>query len=529
MKSPESNPVGYQWLAKRFEIQTVPYWRESRVLERGARRIVDREGKRTDYFPAARNPGDQVLGHLEFALKWEGLHLELLRKLMPLLDAGEVTALVRGAPTGRYARLIWWLYETFTGTRLDLPDLKTGNYVDLLDPEVYVTRPGEQATRQRIHVNLLGMVDFSPMVRKEVLGEWNEVALRESCQRVAEDYPPEIFDRAVRYLYAKESKSSHEIEREIPGQKRAERFIGLLEQAWLRDFLTKEALVELQQAIVDKRFANDGWRSVIDEQVYVGETLAPGQERIHYAAPKPEDLDELMAGFLVMAGKLLPARITARIRQGTFEPVVETLGAAPVPTLVAASVISFVFNFLHPFSDGNGRIHRLLLHHVLARSRFGPQGIILPVSAVILNRPREYDQALESFSKPLMERVEYTLDDRQRMTVTNDTADFYRYIDCTELTRIAIDFIRETIEAELPQELRFLMQYDEIRRRMNDVVELPNRHADLFVMLCRQNGGTLSKKKRELPEFAPLTDAEVAALEDVIRAVIAADAVEDPR
>ena len=81
---------------------------------------------------------------------------------------------------------------------------------------------------------------------------------------------------------------------------------------------------------------------------------------------------------------------------------------------------------------------------------------------MILNRPREYDQALESFSKPLMERVEYTLDDRMRMTVTNDTADFYRYIDLTEATRITIEFIRETIETELPAELRFLAAYDEI-------------------------------------------------------------------
>lgn len=55
MKSPESNPIGYQWLAERFDLVTVPYWLESRALERGARRVVDREGRRTDYFPAACN------------------------------------------------------------------------------------------------------------------------------------------------------------------------------------------------------------------------------------------------------------------------------------------------------------------------------------------------------------------------------------------------------------------------------------------------------------------------------------------
>jgi hypothetical protein len=136
---------------------------------------------------------------------------------------------------------------------------------------------------------------------------------------------------------------------------------------------------------------------------------------------------------------------------------------------------------------------------------------------VILIRPREYDQALESFSKPLMERVEYTLDERQRMTVTNDTADFYRYIDCTELTRITIDFIRETIETELPAELRYLTMYDEIRSKMRDIIELPDRIADLFVNLCRQNNGMLSKRKRELPEFSSLTDSEIKDLESVVR------------
>jgi hypothetical protein len=379
----------------------------------------------------------------------------------------------------------------------------------------------KKVKRQRINVNLLGTLDFAPMVRRKGLGEWDEEVLRARCNEIAGEYPPEIFQRAVRYLYAKESKSSHEIEREAPDQKRAEKFIGLLEQAWRRSFLKKDALVELQKAIVDPRFANDGWRSANSEQVYVGETLGPGHERIHFAAPKPEDLDELMEAFLLMARS-----ITTRREQ--IRPGVSITRISGVPALVAAAVVSFAFDFLHPFSDGNGRIHRFLLHHVLAGNRFGPEGIILPVSAVILNRPREYDQALESFSRPLMELVEYTLDERQRMTVTNDTADFYRYIDCTELTRITIDFIRETLETELPAELRYLTSYDEVRAKMRDIVELPDRVANLFVKLCRQNRGRLSMQKRNLPEFAPLTDEEVAALEIVVREGLGFPELVDP-
>jgi len=509
VQTPENKPIGYQWLKKCFGVVVMPHWKECYVLERGAQRSVEKDGRTTEFLPAARDPGEEVFAHLEFALRREGLHLELLRKALPRIPAEEMAAHVTSRPTGRYARVLWWLYETFTGRMLELPDLRMGNYVDLLDPGFYVTGPIRKAKRQRVNVNLLGTLDFSPMVRRGGLVAWDEEAVRERCEKIVAEYPPEIFQRAVRFLYAKESKSSHEIERETPDHKRAEEFIALLEQAWHRNFLKKEALVELHRAIVDPRYANRGWRSEINEQAYVGETLAPGIERVHFAAPKPQDLDELMDGFLVMAKQISGRRIEIGGKS-----VQVTSG---VPTLVAAAVVSFVFDFLHPFSDGNGRIHRFLLHHVLARNGFGPDGIILPVSAVILNRPRDYDQALESFSKPLMERVDYTLDERQRMTVTTDTADFYRYIDCTELTRITLGFIRETIESELPAELRFLVHHDEVRRRMRDIVELPNRVADLFVSLCRQNAGSLSKRKRELPEFVHLTDAEIAALEALVR------------
>lgn len=513
MDTPESKPLGYAWLAERFDLVTMPHWKESRSLSKGARRIIERDGRVIEYLPASQGPGDDVFEQLEFALRREGLHLELLRKLLKTrMDPLELTAYVQTKPTGRYSRILWFLYEGFTGERLNLPDVKQGNYIDLLDSAIYVSGPETKIKRQRLNANILGTLSFAPAVRRKGLPDWDESVMKARCASIVGAYPPEVFARAVRYLYAKESKSSHEIERETPSQKRAEAFIVLLEQAWHRSFLNKAALVELQQAIVDQRFANKGWRSEIGEQIYVGETLAPDVERVHFAGPKPEDLEELMKGFLQMTEGIVDRTWGTWLETG--EPFVTK---SEVPTLVAAAVISFAFDFLHPFSDGNGRIHRFLLHHVLAHNHFGPEGIILPVSAVILNRQREYDQALESFSKPLMERVEYTLDDRMRMTVTNDTADFYRYIDLTEATRTTIEFIRETIETELPAELRFLTAYDEIRREMRDVVELPDRIADLFVKLCRQNGGTLSKRKRELPEFSPLTDAEIVALEEVVR------------
>lgn len=162
------------------------------------------------------------------------------------------------------------------------------------------------------------------------------------------------------------------------------------------------------------------------------------------------------------------------------------------------------------------RSHGKRIHHVLSRREFAPEGVIFPVSATMLHRPRDYDASLESFSRPLLRLVDYDLDAAGRMTVNNDTRDYYRYIDCTAAAEALYSFVEETIEKELPAEIQFLQQYDHARRLMREVVDLPNRHADLFVRLCLQNKGTLSKAKRRLPEYESLSDAEIAGLEAAV-------------
>src|SRR5690606_11842489 len=155
--------------------------------------------------------------------------------------------------------------------------------------------------------------------------------------------------------------------------------------------------------------------------------------------PKPEDLPDLMAG-LVEAHE--------RIEQGQVHPVVH------------AAAIAYGFVFLHPFEDGNGRIHRFLIHNILARSGYTPEGLMFPVSAVMLKHPRDYDASLEAFSRPLVPLTEFTLDDQGRMTVHNDTAIWYRFIDMTPQVEALFAFIEKTIDTELAEGLNFLINYD---------------------------------------------------------------------
>ena len=78
-------------------------------------------------------------------------------------------------------------------------------------------------------------------------------------------------------------------------------------------------------------------------------------------------------------------------------------------------------------------------------------------------------------------------------------------------------FVADTIETELPSELRYLANYDKARRSMAEVVDLPNRPADLFVRLVRENGGSLSRNKRkQIPEFRQLSSEEIEDLEKAV-------------
>jgi hypothetical protein len=499
------NPIGYAWLARSYGLDPIPHFVESFAAEPGIR-LTERDGhRRREIYPHTACRLNTVFEHLDFALKREGLHLELLRGLLPRLRHDDVASFVRATPTGGNARRIAYLYECFSGRTLPLHDMATGNYVPLADPRIYFTGSVRKLPRWRIDLNLLHTTDYSPVLRRTpALAPERDAALHRRCADLVGRMPPEIFQRALRYLYAKETRTSYAIERETPTQRRAERFMALLARAGAEDFLTEESLISLQNTVVDPRFAATGWRA---SQNYVGRTLAPGMEEIHLVPPRPEDLAPLMRAWIETARYLATSDT--------------------VPPVAASALAAWSFVFLHPFEDGNGRVHRFLIHHLLAARHFGPPGVLLPVSAVLLNRPADYDASLEAFSIPLKERSEYELSGDGRMTVLNATLDHFRYIDCTAMAEALHGFLEETIEKEIPAELRFLRSYDAALAAMRDVVDLPEPAANLFLRLCLQNAGHLSQTKRKLPAFARLTEDEIDRLEQAVSSAYPA-ALQDP-
>jgi hypothetical protein len=487
-------PAGYSALVSRYGLSVIPNWHESFVATSGTRRTETMPGAVREVYPPTYWPGDGLGDHLEFALKYDGTNLAALATLSTAADPRELVNYIRSRPTGKYARRLWFLYELLTGHRLPLEDLKRGNYVDLLEPEdYYAVAPPRQVRRQRIKDNLLGDGRFCPVIRRsETLRSFEDADLRRRCQEVVGSYPPELLKRALGYLYTKETKSSFEIEHIKPSANRTERFIALLQLAEEEDFCEKSRLVDLQNRIVDPRFAEDDYRR---NQNYVGQTVAWQRERIHYACPKPEDVSDLMAG-LIAAHQ--------RMAGDDIHPVVH------------AAAVAYGFVFLHPFQDGNGRIHRFLIHNILARRGFTPEGLMFPVSAAMLRDPGGYNASLEAFSTPLMRLVDYELDESGHMTVHNDTAVWYRFIDMTAQAEALFAFIQKTVETELVEELRFLANYDSTKAAIQTIVDMPDRQIDLFIRFCLQNHGQLSARKRA-SHFAALTDDEIARMEQAVQ------------
>lgn len=486
--------AGYGALIARFHLEVIPNWHQSFVATGNTHRTDTTAGMTEEVYPARYWPGDTLGDHLEFALKYDGTNLAILASVFNAAPVDEVQQYVASAPRGKYARRLWFLYEMLTGSSLPLEDLKTGGYIDLIEPDEYYTvsqpRP---VRRQRINDNLLGDAQFCPTIRQtDILRGFEKADLPARCQKIVSSYSPQLLKRAMSYLYTKETKSSFEIEHIKPSSTRTERFIALLQLAEKEDFCNRGRLLDLQNRIVDPRFRDTDYRT---DQNYVGETVGPQKEKVHFVCPRPGDLVGLMDGL-----------VAAHKRMDTGD----------IPAVVHAAAVAYGFVFLHPFEDGNGRIHRFLIHNILARRKFTPAGIIFPVSAAMLKHLSDYDGSLEAFSRPLMALIEYTMDGQGRMDVQNDTAIWYRFIDMTSQTEALFRFIEQTIDAELVNELAFLANYDETKKAIQEIVDMPDRKIDLLIQACLQNNGRLSARKRA-SHFEFLSDEEVTRMEEALR------------
>ena len=487
--------LGNAWLLTHFALDVRPLTKRC-VL--GSRPKVVQDVIETESFPRQYLPAETPLAHVEFALKYDHLHLELLCEAFKRIPAEEVAAWVQKQPTGKWARRIGYLYEFLTGVDLHPQDLGVGgNYVLLLEPDEYVVaKIPVKVPRWRIEDNLLGDREFCPVVRQTgAVKAALELDVSARLQALLSQYPPEIYRRAVGYLYEKETRKSFEIERETPTPDREALFVAVLHDAGktkLEDALSEVRLAGLQRSIVEPRYAQTAYRN---DQNYIGQTLLNYTQRVHFIPPPPQYVATLMRGLGRCLAKSTGSNAISR-----------------------AAITAFGFVFVHPFDDGNGRLHRFLIHDVLAMDRFVPAGVILPVSAWMLNNIASYDGCLESFSIPLMEKIRrnggYVLDNDDQLTIANPSVIelFYRYPDMTVQVEYLARAIEGALSDELIPELNFLQGRDRAKYAMRRIVDMPDRKLDNLIKFIHESRGVLSKNKREL--YPEISDDEMARLTD---------------
>lgn len=480
-----ATPAGYSALIGAYDL-SVPLPRTLSII--GERHRMVEEGGWRILTPRYA-PHPTLEGHLTFALKYEGLDLAVLKRLFLTIGPAEIKALVSAKPTGRYARRAWFLYEWLTGNRLALPDAEAGRYVPAIDADQQYAVDGENSPRHRVRNNLPGTPEFCPLVfRTEALERFIALNLPQRAQEIIADVPRDLVARAAAFLLLKDSRSSYAIEGERPPQDRIQRWGRAIGEAGCQ-VLDLEELLRLQKIVIgDARFVRLGLRQ---EGGFVGEhdrdTRMPLPDHI---SAKPEDLPSLTEGMIAFD----------REPPQKLDPV------------IAAAVLAFGFVYVHPFDDGNGRIHRYLIHHVLARRGFNTAGVVFPVSAEILEQIDEYGRVLEDYSARLLPLIDWEPTAKFNVRVLNDTGDFYRFFDATPHAEFLYACVRKTIEEDLPNETDFLRRYDTFRLRVATIVDMPDSVIDLLFRFLHQNEGRLSKRARG-QEFDALTDAEAEQIE----------------
>jgi hypothetical protein len=325
------------------------------------------------------------------------------------------------------------LWEAFNQQELKGAPAITGPMVNLFDPKKYITGPSIRNAKWRVNFNGLGSLDYCVTVeRTERMNRLIESNILQKANEFLSELGATASDRAMSWAYLSETKSSFEIEHETPSDTKAEAFVELLKKAHLTTQLDEEYLVGLQNTAITNPL--DRAVHYRHEQDWLRSPLR-GAAGVIYIPPPPEIVDELMRSLLDFAN------------------------AAPkqIDPLVAATIVSFGFVFIHPFMDGNGRLSRFLFHHALCQSGSVKNGLLLPVSIAMKRKEDAYLAALKSFSEHARKRWEviWIDGDDYQMTFKSDYS-LYRYWNATACVEFGLEMAQQALEKDLREETEFL-------------------------------------------------------------------------
>ena len=487
--------LGYEALIRKYQLRVPPLRCVYAATERAiGSRTVSADGEERIELPLQRISDTETLaGQLTFAFKREHLDLTVLGALFEVPEVREaIQAWLRDKPSSKYSRMAGHLAAWLTGHEFEYSLPAGSPRVPLLDPAAYVVGPAVPDPKFGIVSNLLGDKWFSPLIRRtEKLEKWLAAGLASKVGETFRAIEPEMLARAVDYLYLSETRSTYGIEDEIPDNNRAARFRHLLEQAGEPGPLTEDQLGEWQSRIVNARTAEYRYR---DGQNWL--SRAGRLRNIADFIPAPPELVRSMMEAV--------ARLAQIAAAGKLDPV------------LAAACAAFGFVFVHPFWDGNGRLHRFLLHHILRQTGLTPAGVVLPLSARMLKQLDRYSALLKRYSRPRTELLDYALDgDSATIHVRSPQPLWlYAYHDFTEICEFIYECCQACVEEDLQAEIVYLRAHDATVRDLESWLDLRQAALHTLIDVIVQGKGVLSKRKHKLVEGLP--DEDVARIEATV-------------
>lgn len=492
--------LGYAWLIEQLALRVCPLAKPAEISTSVNRRV---DTPHRVFFPRGVAVEDTPVGHLEFALRHEGVKLEIVDAVFEHLSPADLCARQEAAPNGAPIRRACFLWEWLTGQDLPITVTPAGGYVDLFPAETYVTAGTPVNNRKfRVRNNALGTPDFCPVVLRSAVPESPSLTelLAKAQQTLESVSDPALYERALNFLYLSETRSSFEIEREKPSSDKQERFVQLLRRAGETPSVSEDWLVSLQNAVVRDVFSQEA--SYRAQQNWLEDATG----RITFFPVPVADLRRAMAG---------------------WETFVNDNGALCPDVLVKVACAAFGFVYLHPFMDGNGRLHRFLIHHVLTQTEMLSGGRIVPVSAVILKHIPEYLEVLAGFSRPVTRLWEYVRGEMTPHITVNPGSRAYRFFDASREVAFLYRMIHLAVEEEIPRELAWLSGFDQALDLLESEFDLPQKDLATLIRMAYSNHGRLSANRRKQYSYLPVSLLD--RIETVVQACFDAQEGADTR
>ena len=401
---------------------------------------------------------DKFIEDLTKIFNTEPIDMILFINILKRLDSSELINFLIDNKKSIMARKIWFMYETF------IEELKINsihdelNYETILNDELQVTlkTTSFRSDRHKIINNMISSGSLYICIERTEFIKEQEIGL-EINPTANNNYSN---DHINEYIYKKEMLFSHLIEKEKVKNS------NFNQMEYLKCFqLDIKHLVDAQNQIVDLEFKSKKWR---DRQIYIGNTTQSINykftESYDYICPKPEDVESLMDDFFSLNKKLEVSNLNI---------------------IIQATILSFVFNYIHPFDDGNGRLSRFLVNWLL----FCKKNHVYPISAVIFDEISEYYTILNEFSISIHPFIKFNKNEDGSIDVINHTVNLYQLFNLTKQTEYLFRIFNKATKYRYI-EYQSLSIHDELNKNFPNI--------DIkYIKLLILNGKIGAKKKKK--------------------------------